>query len=80
MKMKTMMKTLFGLIFCISLMGSVNAQEGTYVEEVKDSSYVEDLFMDEEEGATESSNTVLYIAIAAVLIGGGIFLARKKKK
>ena len=80
--MKTMVKFLVGIVFCLSLTGVVKAQDnGTYIDEttVQDSTYVQDIFMgDEEEPA--SNNTVLYIVIAVVVIGGGYFVLRKKKK
>lgn len=80
--MKSMVKVLIGIVFCMSLIGAVKAQDsGTYIDEstVQDSTYVQDIFMADEEEA-ESNNTILYIAIAVVVIGGGYFLLRKKKK
>lgn len=80
--MKIMMKIFIGIVFYLSMLGTLKAQDsGTYVDEatVQDSTYVQDIFMADEE-EPESNNTVLYIAIAVVVIGGGYFLLRKKKK
>lgn len=81
--MKSWIKFLAGVVFCLSLLGTAKAQDnGTYVDEVtvQDSTYVDDIFMDEEEEPA-SNNTVLYIAIAAVVVAGGaFFILRKKKK
>ena len=70
-----------GIIFCLSLLGTVKAQDsGTYIDEstVQDSTYVQDIFIADEE--PESNHTLFYIGIAVVVIGGGYFLLRKKKK
>ncbi|MFA9388340.1 MAG: LPXTG cell wall anchor domain-containing protein [Prolixibacteraceae bacterium] len=81
--MKIMGRILVGIVFCLSLMGSVEAQDnGTFVEEVtvQDSTYVDDLFMDDEEESSSSSNTLFYVVIAVAVIGGGFLFLRKKKK
>ena len=80
--MKTIVKFLVGIAFCLSLTDTVKAQDnGTYADEMtaQDSTYVQDIFIsDEEEPA--SNQTVLYIVIAVVIIGGGYLVLRKKKK
>lgn len=80
--MKLLIRTVIGAVFCLSLMGAVKAQDGaTYVEEVsvQDSTYMDDLFMDEE-GTESKNNTVLYVIIGVVAVAGGVLLARKMKK
>lgn len=80
--MKNLVKTLIVAVFFSMMLGTANAQDGaTYVEEmsVTDSSYMDDLFMDEE-GTTGKSNTLIYVGIGVVVVAGAVLLLRKKKK
>lgn len=79
--MKTIKMLLIAVVLS-TMVGTATAQDGaTYVDEmsVQDSSYMEDLFM-EEEGTTGKSNTLLYVGIAVVVVAGAAFFLRKKKK